>query len=112
MCVCAQLTSPWAAETERWVGEIRAVMAAHEKEVSVHGTLRVRVLEGRNLCTRDLSGLASPYWSAYLESQVRRHTIGCAINCANARARLAGGDIHDGDAHAQPHVAADAAVGV
>lgn len=63
------LTAP-AAETDRWVSEIRAVMAAHEKETAVHGTLRVRVLEGRNLSTRDLSGLANPYWSAYLESQV------------------------------------------
>lgn len=39
-------------DAERWIGEVRSVKQAHEKDGAVRGRLKVRIVEGRNLPTK------------------------------------------------------------
>lgn len=60
-----------AGDAERWINDIRAVQAAHEQAPPVRGALFVRVLEGRNLPSRDLSGVCNAYCALCIEVEER-----------------------------------------
>ena len=60
-------------ECDRWVAEIRAIKAAHEKAISVQGVLTLNISEGRNLNAQNV------FVQAFAESQ--QHSSNVAVKC-------------------------------